>query len=456
MSLLSSLNTGASALGAASVSLEVISHNVANASTYGYSRQAVDVNSADPLMRGGFWIGQGVSMAGVSRVADSLLGVRLVDQVGSSAQANTLSSAMSLIEGYFNETNYDGVGVSLSSFFDSLTAATADPSDGSLRASVVSSAADLAHALSTAATGLTDSAESFEDSASAAVEEANAMLAELAAINEQITASGGASGDLLDSRDRLLADLADAVGATASIGADGSATLYIGGQAVVSGKEARSLSTATGADGSLIIRVSADSGYIDVTEDVGGRAGGYLAARDNADEYLERLNELAGVLADAVNAQHAAGYDAYGDPGAEVFSYDPADPAASMTVNAALLDDPDLLALAGDASAEAGDAANLEALLALEESTLFDGGTRTAAEYYAALTTDVALATSTAASDAEQQSAMLYDVESLRQSISGVNLDEEAVAMIEVQAAYQAAAQVVQAADFMLRTLMQM
>ncbi len=454
MSVFNSLSTGLSALNATGTALEVLSNNVANAGTDGYSRQRLSLRAATPVARGGLFIGRGVELGGVSRIADGLLGRRLVGQTGFDSAASTLRDNLSVIETFFDETQGTSPSDRLEQLYDALGAATGDPGDEGLRMAVVSSARDLADALNYTATGLSEAIAEYDTSIDETVATANASLAELASVNEQIAASGGGSGDLLDARDRLIEELAGTLGATASIEADGQATLLIGGQAVVTGGEARSLSVGLGGDGQATVRVSVGSGFVDVTGYVGGKVGGLVDSRELSLGYLDRINEFATTFADAFNAQHASGFDANGNPGGALFTYDPTDPAASFGVDSAFVDDSALLAFGG-AGGEAGDTGNLEALLGLEDAGLFDGGTRSGAAFLAALTGDVARDTAAAASSAEQSATALADLEALREAISGVNLDEEGVKMIEVQSAYQAAARVISTADEMLQTLMQ-
>ena len=54
----------------------------------------------------------------------------------------------------------------------------------------------------------------------------------------------------------------------------------------------------------------------------------------------------------------------------------------------------------------------------------------------------------------EAQQAIDTQVNAERESVSGVNLDEEAADMLRFQQAYQAAAQVIATADSMFQTLM--
>jgi flagellar hook-associated protein 1 FlgK len=51
---------------------------------------------------------------------------------------------------------------------------------------------------------------------------------------------------------------------------------------------------------------------------------------------------------------------------------------------------------------------------------------------------------------------MVSDLTTLRESVSGVDTDEEAVNLLQYQAAYRAAARVVSAADELLQQLLQL
>jgi len=455
VSLLSALNTGLSALNSTSSAIEVLSHNVANVATDGYSRQRLDLNTASPVNRGGLFLGRGVTMRGVSRIADGLLGRRLVGQTGYDAAASTLRDNLSIVESFFDETQGFSVSERLEQFYDAMGESTADPSDDGLRMAAVSSASAMAEALNYTASGLSEAVAGFDESIGETVETTNAALVELAAVNESIAASGGASGDLLDRRDQLVEQLATTLGATASIEPDGQATLLVGGQAVVNEGEARTLSVGTDTNGNATVRVSVGGGFVDVTEYVGGKVGGLVESRELTSGYLDRVNDFAVTFADNFNAAHASGFDANGNPGSPLFTYDPTAPAGSFSVNSDFVDEPGLLAYAGASSAEAGDGTNLAALLDLEGAALFDSGSRTGSSFLSALTGDVGRDAAEASGAASQSAAALNDLGALREAISGVNLDEEAVKLVEVQSAYQAAARVISTADEMLQTLIQ-
>jgi flagellar hook-associated protein 1 FlgK len=456
MGLMDALSTGARGLALASAGINVTTENVTGASQSGFSRRRLQSSQLAPVQHAGLWIGQGATALGFARQTDRLLGVRLIDSTGSEAMASTLSESLNVVEAWFGTGETTGISESLAGFFDALGSASSDPSDASLRRAVVAAAGTFATTVSRVATGLTESVGSFDEQVSASLEDVNALLSEIASLNAAIGRSGATSGpaDLLDRRDQLVTELAATTGATVNLAADGSATVFIGGHAVVSGADARRLSAGEDADGNTTILVSMDDGAIELTDSVGGKIGGYLEARSLAQGWLDDLDNFAYALGSALNAQHAAGFDQNGGTGGDIFSVGSSSSgcAAALTVNGALAEDPTLLAFAGDSSAAAGDATNLESLLAIEDDTATFG--KTAMAQVASIVADVGSATSTAESEAEAEAAMVSDLTTLRDSVSGVDTDEEAVNLLQYQAAYRAAARVVSAADELLQQLL--
>lgn len=120
------------------------------------------------------------------------------------------------------------------------------------------------------------------------------------------------------------------------------------------------------------------------------------------------------------------------------------------------LTDPAAIA-AADASAGAGqvgDNRNALALAALQQKPTLAGGAASLGDAYQQLVTEIGTRTQSASSDADTQAALLTQAQNSRDSVSGVNLDEEAAAMLKYQQAYQAAAQVIATADQMFQTLL--
>lgn len=125
--------------------------------------------------------------------------------------------------------------------------------------------------------------------------------------------------------------------------------------------------------------------------------------------------------------------------------------ATDIGINEALAADPRLLGSA--AAFLPGDGTTAGRLAALDTSTLQRLGGQTLLEFYNAVANDVAVA-SGAAKDAESTTTtVLASLQSQRESISGVNLDEEAIALVKYQRAFQGASRFVSVVDQLIEEL---
>jgi flagellar hook-associated protein 1 FlgK len=101
-----------------------------------------------------------------------------------------------------------------------------------------------------------------------------------------------------------------------------------------------------------------------------------------------------------------------------------------------------------------GDNGNALQLAALQQSLIMAEGTASLDNAYTMLMADVGTKTRQAEINADAQQRLLEQSQADRESVSGVNLDEEAANLMQFQQAYQAAAQVIAVADSMFEILM--
>ncbi|MFT4512076.1 MAG: flagellar hook-associated protein FlgK [Planctomycetota bacterium] len=125
--------------------------------------------------------------------------------------------------------------------------------------------------------------------------------------------------------------------------------------------------------------------------------------------------------------------------------------ASDIKVNQALLDNPDSLS-AGIGSAS-GDAGNLARLVGLRDRNLGDLSSNTIEDFYADLVGDIGFETAAARSTLQAQDQLLAQLQNDRESISGVNIDEEMVDMLKYQQSYEAAARFIKVAQEMTSVL---
>ena len=101
-----------------------------------------------------------------------------------------------------------------------------------------------------------------------------------------------------------------------------------------------------------------------------------------------------------------------------------------------------------------GDNRNALALASLQTSNTLYGGTASFQAAYSGMVADIAVQTRQAETGSRTEGVLLEQAVASRESLSGVNLDEEAANLIRYQQAYQAAAQMIAVADQLFQTLL--
>ena len=122
-----------------------------------------------------------------------------------------------------------------------------------------------------------------------------------------------------------------------------------------------------------------------------------------------------------------------------------------------LISDPTKIAAAGTTggpgSPISGDNTVALGLASLENNPVLLGGKSTFSNAYGQLVSQVGTLTSSAKVSSSAQQALLNQATQSRESLAGVNLDEEAANMLKYQQSYQAAAKVVSIASSLFDTL---
>lgn len=104
--------------------------------------------------------------------------------------------------------------------------------------------------------------------------------------------------------------------------------------------------------------------------------------------------------------------------------------------------------------AGSSDNSNALALAKVENAKTFSSGTVTLNGALGGLTTQVGAAARSAQYSLDAQQVITDQAQAARDSVSGVNLDEEAADMLRLQQAYQAASQLISTADTMFQTIL--
>ncbi len=448
-----SFNTALSGIRYQQTVLDVASTNVTNATTEGYVRRRVVGETTGASATPAMWsrssdVGNGVRTTGVDRMVDPLLDRRVRTEHGKQAWLDLQSSVLARVETGIAEPGDSGVSAAFAAFRSSLQDLANAPDSQAARGQVLANATTVADALRLQAHQL--DAESGDQRATLldTVAEVNRVSSDLASTNKSIAAaglSGADSSTLLDTRDRLSLRLAELTGATATVQADGTMDVSLNGASLVDGQAASQLRiaggvTAAGAADGQPVSFALDPSGTAVPGPIGGRAGAVADLLDNVlPTYRRGLADVARSFADTLNDQHTRGYDADGAQGGPLFAYDPADVAGTITV---AITDPAKVA-ASSLPGGVLDAGNARAM----------AGAITMDNAYQRLVSGFGTTVASIRGLAGNQQALTTQVDNAREQLAGVSLDEETVAMVQAQRAYEAAARVMTTLDSVLDTL---
>ena len=125
--------------------------------------------------------------------------------------------------------------------------------------------------------------------------------------------------------------------------------------------------------------------------------------------------------------------------------------ASNIGVNSFLAENPQFLAAAQ--STAQGDNTNALAMADIRKEQVMDSGTKTLEQYYQTALVDLGADSRESQTQTDAGKSFLTELELKRESISGVNLDEEAANLIIFQRAYEASARYISVCDSLLNTL---
>jgi flagellar hook-associated protein 1 len=430
----------------------VVAHNVSNANTKGYHRQAAVFQASPPQTTGG-WIssslahtmGTGVIMDSVERYAMKFTDMRYRSELAETGRWDVQAEFLATIEQSVADTSVDSISAKFDEFWGSWQALANDPEDPALRQDVMSKAESLALSFNSRSKRLTQLRIDQNMAIIERVNDINEMAVQIADLNEQISqvlSSGGQPNDLFDKRDLLLDQLSQIAGATSNEEDNGHVNVSIGGHFLVIGTTAYEVDTTTNAE-NLVTLEWADGADFQTLQ---GELLGLFEGRDNVIvEQLDWLDELASTLMTEINAIHSVGYGMNNETGYDLFV---GTDAMSMRFNEADMT-VDRVATAYNADSP-GDGNLAKDIADLQNSLLFHGGTATIKQYNNERIGALALQVSQAKNLAADHSLVKESLLTQREEVAGVNLNEEAADMVKYQMAYNAAARLMTAVDEML------
>lgn len=347
------LATSTSALLAFQRSLQTVSHNVANVSTEGYTRQRVELSNRAGAPSGAGFAGAGVQVDTVRRLGDQFVISRLLDSGAELGRLDQLSLLAGRLDASFTDPS-TSLSVPWSNYFDAAQAVATDPSSTAAREGFLAAADALAGRFRY----LDQQLDSLETETNArlvgSAEEVTRLSGEIARLNTEVIRQRAAAGgqppnDLLDQRDLLVSKLNTLIGVTTLEQDDGALNVFsTGGQALVIGNRASTVATAQDPfqPQRVNIVLSTQGSTVRLPDSaLGGEIRGLIEFRSQVlDPTSRQLGLLATSVANLSNDTNALGVDLYGLQGEPIFATPPIQPLTGLsntgtaTLSATLVD----------------------------------------------------------------------------------------------------------------------
>jgi flagellar hook-associated protein 1 FlgK len=427
--------------------LDVTSHNVANASTVGYSRQEALLGTTAPLaipsgtINGdGSLLGTGVDVIGYQRVRDQFLDLQYRGQNMSLGEKSARSATMQQVELAMAEPGDNGVSAAMQRFWSAWGDLSNAPENPAARQAVV----DKARALATNINQLQDGLSAARAQASAEFDalagnggEIHRMAADLAGTINAIRdaeLTGAQPNDLYDRRDLLLDKLSEMGQVSVSQSPAGGTDIALGGVTIVDVDDTTGTASVPATTFPLSFGATSPGGRLGALQDLASPSGAIASYQQTLDLVARSLSDPT--IAGSVNSVYQA---ATGTP---FFTY-ATGPSGTPQL---ALNEPAI----SSATLVAGMSGAGDNQVALDIARLRGG---TADKQYAALVTTVG----NEVADAKRQEAtaqvLTDNLKDRRESVSGVSLDEEMTNLIRFQRAYQASARAMSTTDELLDVL---
>lgn len=459
------MDVGKRGMAVSQSALQTASHNISNKSTEGYTRQRVETSASPPQNEGPLRIGTGTQISGINRINNPWIEKQLEREGSQFAFIESQSQALGRLESAVNEQSVKSLNSSIGDFFGSFRDLANSPESALPRSQVREAAGNLIRNFKDVRRQLDNVSTDLNKGIELSVKESNGIAKEIADLNTKIhdieISSNGVANDERDRRDLLVKKLSEKLDISyAEDSKSGMLNITAGNTGMlVAGTTSGEIKTYTNEKNKIVIynELSKGGTKFDITDQFRkGSIGGSLDMREShVQNLMTSLDELAYGIATQVNEAHQEGYDRYDQEGVNFFDV-PQDGQFSLEnlkINDLIMEDVGHIAAAAKVGAP-GDNTIANVIQELQFQPTMADGKYSFDDFYNTKVGEIGSLAARANSNLETQKNTLDQLKNVRESVSGVSLDEEAAKMIEYQKSYEASARMIKIADEMFDTVL--
>jgi len=330
------LNIAKSGLFVSQRALNVVSHNIANANTPGFTRQRLDMKQTAPenLAGSNGVLGTGVDSESVIQIRNEFLDAKVRSENTIQGEWDFKQDMLGTIETIFNEPSDSGIRSIMDMFFQATHELNKNPESLTTRALVRQRAIAMSENIGSMYENMSKLQSEVDFQLKTVVAQVNGYAEQIKDLNRVIYISeldGSTANDIRDQRNLLLDELSKYVNIDYYEDQQQRFNVLVSGKPIVSHYNVDKLvlnerTTKDHPDDAF--RLS-DIGWASgaTFSAQGGEIKAILDIRDNIDGeskgipfYVDRLNEFADRLFTEINRLHMSGYDLDGKPGVMFFT----------------------------------------------------------------------------------------------------------------------------------------
>ncbi len=511
MGLTASMNIARQALNVAQQGINIVSNNVANMNTEGYSKLRMNLKEAinytplttDPATTINSL--SGVQISSITRYSDNFMQAYYWNQNSEKTYLDKYADIASNIESVMNELNGTGVANALDAFYSAASVLNSSPADLTARQNFISKANSLVQTFNNTDANLASYqtqaigtlASNSESEMVNQIDKVNSLLDQIAKVNQNIIAtrsSDNLSNSLQDQRDELMKELSNFLDVQVTTNSNGSINVRVANTCLVRGQTVQGYLAATNyldANNNLATRISINNPEgVEIADDVTSKiqTGSIAAILDvtqrsttlNINTIREQMDALAAEFADVFNEIQAGDPKGDGttplclDPTGQKLTISTEDmfktsdgsttfTAGNIKLNEALVSDPYKIAAGrldlskyptpADYEDAIGNSENANMMVNTRSAKHANLNGQTFENYLASTVGNIGTAIEDINTRDAAQTNVLTSVEEKMSSEKNVNLDEELSDMLKYQQAYKAASRVFSVCNELMDTL---
>ena len=461
---------GRSAFQAQQEKMATIQNNVSNSSTPGYSQQSVELTTGAAAY--GSDAVRGVDVAETRSRQAPFMDARIVDLSEEQGFHEGRQAALKPVEAGLSTGDENDLLSRFNDFYQQARVLSGSPSSDIERRGFIQESERLAARIRTAGNTIQDQRGEIKTQLKDEVRNINNKLDEIAELNDQIASTNvreDHAGGMVDRRRVLVEEVSKQIGVQVVEKDQGQIQLTTqNGETLVLGDDANTLEmqtdNITDDYNQLDISIKETPGGPIPTETVSGKVGGQIEAHNQTlTDKLKQLDELAIDFTQRFNSQHKNGDDINGNNGANFFEIDNGGPlnadgvpsgpdqtgaARNMEV---IISDPDEIATAGNGDPP-GSNENIKALIDDKDFAFTPDGTFE--DQLREINEDIGTAIGDSKREQEAIKKSIDQLTRVRDSKTGVSLEEQMIEMNKAQRAFQAATKVMRNGEEMFQTLL--